>query len=198
MFSRSAFNVAARYPTAESAYFQTQKRHTTWPPPPAVPVWWTNGRSGHVAVSDGGGYCWSTDIKRTGKVDRVPIKSITSAWGQNYRGWSEDINGVTVWWLPKPKRPVLDASNIARLTKAGKEAPQGIRLKKAVAAEVGRGVMSLKSPKLGRGFRRRYKLVQRKYLASKGVPVTDRGADGVPGFGSLTWLGKRRGFDVKQ
>lgn len=196
-FSRSAFNVASRYPTAENAFFNTTKRHTSWPPPAAVPIWWTNGRSGHVAVSAGGGKCWSTDFKRTGHVDLVNIEDITRAWNQVFQGWTEDINGVTVWTEPAPPRPVLDAEFIARAARKGEEAPNGVLLKEAVANEVGRGVMSVKSGKLGAGFRSRYKLVQKKYLQTQGVPKSDQGADGIPGRGSLTWLGKRQGFDVK-
>lgn len=195
MFTRSAFNVGARYGTAETGWYNTKKRHTSWPPPPGVPVWWTNGRYGHVAVSAGDGYVWSTDWLRPGKVDRAPIRSITSNWGQTYRGWTEDINGVDVY--SPPKLPVVDASNIARATRLHLSPPQGLLLKKAVAREVGQGLMGLKTPKLGRTFRRRYKLVQKKFLESQGVPATDRGADGIPGKGSLTWLGKRQGFNVE-
>lgn len=197
MFVRSCFNVAARYPSAETGYYNTTKRHTSWPPPAGVPVWWTNGRYGHIAISTGDGYCWSTDWLRPGQVDRAPIRSITTQWGQNYRGWTEDINGVTVWSPPPPSLPKLNAANIARAARKSESPPQGLLLKKAVAKEVGRGVMSLKNGKLGAGFRRRYKLVQKKYLGSRGVPVSDRGADGIPGKASLTWLGKRHGFNVE-
>jgi hypothetical protein len=140
--------------------------------------------------------CWSTDFKRTGYVDLVPIQSITSGWNQEFRGWTEDINGVTVY-AATAALPVVVLANIIHAVKTGATPPEGVLLKKAVAAEVGRGVMNLDKGKLGMGFKLRYKLVQKKYLESQGVPVTDRGADGVPGRSSLTWLGKRRGFNVE-
>lgn len=194
-FVRMCFNVGSLYPSAEYAWYRTKKRHSSWPPPKGVPVWWTNGRYGHVALSDGHGYCWSTDFLRTGHVDRVPIKSITAGWGQTYRGWTEDINGVDVY--DPPKVPVLDASYIAHTARTSGKAPNSKLLKREVAREVGRGFMILRSPVLGRGFRRQYKKVQRRYLRSIGVDPTPKMADGIPGIGSLTWLGKRRGFKVR-
>lgn len=108
-FTRMCFNVMSKYPSAEQAYYHTKYRHTSWPPPKGVPVWWTNGRFGHVAISTGDGWCYSTDYARTGYVDNVPIASITSNWGQNYRGWSEDINGVRVW---EPKKDQIGRAHV--------------------------------------------------------------------------------------
>jgi hypothetical protein len=71
-------------------------------------VWWLGGSHGfgHVALSDGGGYVWSTDVLRPGKVDRVTAASITHNWGLSYVGWSEDINGERVYVPPvNPSNP---------------------------------------------------------------------------------------------
>lgn len=68
--------------------------------PRGVPVFWTGGSSGHghIAIATGfGGRCWSTDIRRPGYFDRVPIQEITDKWGLKLAGWTEDLNGVRVW-----------------------------------------------------------------------------------------------------
>lgn len=193
IFSRSSFNAPSKYGRAEWAYYATDNRHTSWPPPASVPLWWTNGTYGHVAVSAGHGYCWSTDFLRTGRVDKVRIASITSGWGQRYRGWSEDINDVRVynssWWI-------LDVSNAIHAARHKTKIPNGDKLKKAVAKEVGAGDMNVNNDILGVGFREQYRKLQIKYLKATGQIVTRTSADGIPGRGSLTWLGGRQGFNV--
>ncbi len=70
--------------------------------PAGVPLWWGGGSAdhGHVAISAGRGMCWSTDIRRTGRFDLVPIAEITREWGLPFLGWTEDINGVRVYDPP--------------------------------------------------------------------------------------------------
>lgn len=118
MFVRSAFGVSAVHPSAEKAWYATERRRgTSTTPPPGVPVWWTNGRHGHVALSAGGGYVYSNDILRRGKIDKVSIAYITRTWGQTYRGWTEDINGVRVYSPPPP--PAAPASTGQPVNKKG-------------------------------------------------------------------------------
>jgi hypothetical protein len=75
-------------------------------------VWWGGGShdNGHVAFApiEKPGYCWSTDIERAGYFDLVPIGRITAEWGLPLRGWSEDIDGVTVYEPPPPPPPRED------------------------------------------------------------------------------------------
>lgn len=73
--------------------------------PRGVPFWWSGGSEGdgHVVACLGGGECWSTDIKRTGFYDRVPLALIHEQWGLTPLGWTEDIDGVTAWTPPAPK-----------------------------------------------------------------------------------------------
>lgn len=66
-------------------------------PPAGVPVYWRVGRYGHAAISAGRGYCWSTDIKRRGHVDKVRIDALSARWGAEYLGWLAVINGERVW-----------------------------------------------------------------------------------------------------
>ncbi len=50
----------------------------------------------HVAISAGNGWCWSTDILRPGRWDRVRIDDLAKRWNMKYLGWSETLNGVRV------------------------------------------------------------------------------------------------------
>lgn len=57
---------------------------------------WTGGSSGygHVTVSAGGGYCWTTDWKGALKETRVSASELDKSWGSGphgirYAGWSE-------------------------------------------------------------------------------------------------------------
>lgn len=99
-FTRMCYGVGAYYPSAKAAWDGAKYKHRTSNAnsiPAGVPVYWaTSSRYDHVAISAGNGYCYSTDIKRSGRVDRVSINSITRAWGP-LLGWTEDLNGVRVY-----------------------------------------------------------------------------------------------------
>ena len=93
-------------PDAEDGWKFAKHKHPTHDPssiPRGVPVWWGGGSkdNGHVAVSTGHGKIWSTDIKRTGFYDQVDITRIHRDWKLPLLGWSEDIDGVTVY-TPDP------------------------------------------------------------------------------------------------
>lgn len=74
--------------------------HTLLTPPKNVPVFWSGGAHGygHVAISDGDGYIWTTDATRTthGKFTRVKLTWVRANWGLRYLGWSETLNGERV------------------------------------------------------------------------------------------------------
>lgn len=191
LFVRSAFAVGSLYSSAERGFYGTRYRHTTTPPA-GVPVWWTNGAYGHVAMSAGGGYVWSNDILRDGKIDKVKISYITARWGQHYRGWSEDINGVRVY-SNLPAVSLAAVADAARRVKAGHrpiKVSNGSLLKKALAAEVGRGSMLLSNSYLGAGFVKQYAALQRKWYP-------DTRADGIPGSTSLVRLTSRHRMAVR-
>lgn len=44
--------------------------------------------AGHVVLMSEGGYCYSNDILRPGKIDRVPLSLIVSKWGMRQLGWT--------------------------------------------------------------------------------------------------------------
>jgi len=96
---RDDFLIASKFPDAISAWKASPKKHRAThgaDVPRGAPVFWGE-RLGHVALSAGGGLCWSTDVSRPGYVDIVRIDEITQRWGKPLLGWSESLNGVLVW-----------------------------------------------------------------------------------------------------
>jgi hypothetical protein len=65
-------------------------------PPPGVPVYWSGGRYGHIALSVGGGRVRSTDWPRRGHVGECTIDQLSRAWGKRYAGWAADIGGQNI------------------------------------------------------------------------------------------------------
>lgn len=88
-------------PTAYEAWSMQPDAHihTFYLPPAGVPVFWSGGHSGagHIAIADGNGNVWSTDIKRPGKFDLVPIAKIHSAWGLKLLGWTDRLGTTSVY-----------------------------------------------------------------------------------------------------
>jgi hypothetical protein len=108
VFVRSCFGVPARYGSATEAWTKAEHRHPETDPdkiPRGVPVFWTGGSHGfgHIALSRGGGSCWTTDLIRPGQVDVARIADVHARWGLTLAGWTEDINGVRVWSPPAPE-----------------------------------------------------------------------------------------------
>lgn len=187
MFVRSSFGVPAKFGSAYLGYLHTDRRHTSWPPPKGVPVWYRGpGPAWHVALSIGDGTCWSNDYVRRGRIDRVGILTIARGWGAPYLGWSEDINDVRVW---RPSTlPVIDISNVVYAVRHQSSVTNGRRLKRALAAEVGPGGMLMTSDGLGPRFRSQYRKLQVRWYGS---------GDGIPGPVSLTRLCKAHGLAVR-
>lgn len=85
-------------PNATQGWNRSKQKVTSGSTPPkGAPVYWRGPTSdGHVAISDGGGYVWSNDFRRPGKIDRVRISDITRGWGATYLGWTRDYVGTTL------------------------------------------------------------------------------------------------------
>jgi len=104
---RTAFGVNVIVNNAALSWRTNKRTHPTTDPlsiPAFVPVYWTGGSDGdgHIAISIGNGWCWSTDIKRNGYFDKVKIADIAKVWPKlRLVGWSEDLNGVTVYEAAK-------------------------------------------------------------------------------------------------
>jgi hypothetical protein len=193
-FVRTCYKVPPQYATAAIAWSKTKYRHGGTPPK-GVPVWWTGGSRGfgHVAISAGGGFVISSDTGGRGRVGRTSIAHITKAWGQTYRGWTEDINKVRVYspGSRKPMSPALDASAVAALFRRRTKHGAVLVIQRALAAEVGLDFSS--GPGVpGPLTRAAYEKWQRK-LGFRGAD-----ADGIPGYTSLRRLGAKHGFGVVQ
>lgn len=73
-------------------------------------LWWTGGSGdyGHVAIADGKGGAWSTDILRPGFFDHVPFAEFGKRWPSlRWAGVSRDIDGVTVVPVPATEKPIV-------------------------------------------------------------------------------------------
>lgn len=104
-FTRQAYGLPPVHPSAKAAWEAAEHKHPTTDAssiPFGVPVFWRVGRYWHVAPSAGGGRVISTDVRRRGKPDLVTIDSVSTAWGATLLGWTEDLNGSTVWRRSKP------------------------------------------------------------------------------------------------
>lgn len=116
-FTRTAYGLPAVFPSAKAAWQGAELKHETTDAgsiPAGVPVFWRVGEFWHVAPSAGAGLCISTDAKRRGKPDLVTIDSISQAWGATLLGWTEDLNGTTVWRQPPVANRVRSARNKLR------------------------------------------------------------------------------------
>lgn len=116
---RTCYGVPALHHSAASAWKHAIIRHPNSAPPRGVPVYWTGGAGGfgHVAISTGDGFIWSTDSRRPGYFDRVPLGAPVKDWGLTYAGWSPYLNGVRVYLDPWAKAP--EAKRVDRaLTRA--------------------------------------------------------------------------------
>lgn len=184
-YVRSAFGLAARYPSAIAAWKAATTRHTDPRPPAGVPVFWAGGQFGHVAMSAGMGECWSTDATQAGRVDKVRIDDLSRAWRYTYLGWSEDLNGQRIWTRPSVDAVAIKAAAVRRVAVRG-----GRLVKRALASEVGKGRMDLSDSRLGRSFRWRYRRWQRR------LGYGFAAANGLPGRSSLEALGARHHFEI--
>lgn len=96
--------------SALDAWHRATHKHTSYPPPAGVPVYWdAKGRNpyGHIAVSLGGGKVRSSDFPRSGAVGTVDIRWIERNWPNTgrYLGWSDDIAGVIIGGAPSGSSP---------------------------------------------------------------------------------------------
>lgn len=132
------FRIPGLYPDAETAWEEAELQHRTTNPleiPRGAIPFWTNGRFGHVALSVGGGLCWTTDYRRPGYVDLAPIAALGPWCGGRLVGWAEDLNGIDCWPSDRPKpvfnlddriRLVRNALDRARANKAGQVRIDGL------------------------------------------------------------------------
>lgn len=103
-FVREALQQEAKYLTAAAQWLAAPAahRHTYWVPPVGVPVHFsTHNPSGHVALSAGGGYVYSTDMSAAGyepgHVALVSLAQVEKSMNGSYLGWLDTCEGVSVY-----------------------------------------------------------------------------------------------------
>lgn len=115
-FVRTCWNLNAKFPTAAKAWEGSKDKHSwtgdTEDIPFGAPVFSYRpdagpNDAGHVFIAgghseDGKRIFRSTDIKRLGSIDCVPIEAFTERWGHKILGWTGDLNGVSLNLPPSP------------------------------------------------------------------------------------------------
>lgn len=97
--TRTALGVGAGYKSAIIAWSHVNKadRHGNRNGPFGTPGYFDLGKYGHAVLLDyGHEMCWTTDFKRRGCYDLVPIRDIERHWGARWLGWAETINGARI------------------------------------------------------------------------------------------------------
>lgn len=97
---RTAWGLSGGEPDAATQWAHTDKAHRhSGPAPLGAPVFWTGGTHGygHVALSDGRGNVWSTDLPIPERVGLVPVGEVARAWpGHVLVGWASSLEGQTL------------------------------------------------------------------------------------------------------
>lgn len=105
-FARQCIGAAPFGKSARLAFnaIPAEHRHTSAPPPPgSIAYYGRRDRGfGHAVFVVEGGYVWSNDILRKGKIDRVKWDVFKRKWGLAYRGWID--------WCPSGPLPVQGAA----------------------------------------------------------------------------------------
>jgi hypothetical protein len=115
-YTRTWLEVGSSSYSAIDAWSDAMAKHVGDPTPPrGAPVFWAGGSRGygHVALSMGHGNIRSTDVPVAGTVSTVDLGWIGDHWGQQYLGWSADLNGVTIPYLTGEPGGVQPASRYA-------------------------------------------------------------------------------------
>lgn len=120
-FTRQAHNVAPKYGYARLAWQQAKKKHRTSSTaqiPVGVPIFMDKpgSRYGHVALYAGNGRMYTTRAS-TNQTHLDPV-ALWVSWGWKLLGWTEDLNGVTVYKPP----PASDTGSGSSAGSGGKVA----------------------------------------------------------------------------
>jgi len=91
------WEVGSLYGSAIEAWNGAKHKHPgDRNPPKGAPCYYRGGSYGHAVISVGGGRIRSTDCTTTSKVNDAALSWPETAWGYDYLGWTEDINGVNL------------------------------------------------------------------------------------------------------
>jgi hypothetical protein len=84
------------YADADAFWAAVPARHRhAWSnnPPKGAVVYWRVGAHGHVALSNGEGEIWGSDLPNQGLVGKTSIHTPRAKWGATPVGWSSWLNG---------------------------------------------------------------------------------------------------------
>ncbi|MGH8894471.1 MAG: peptidoglycan-binding domain-containing protein [Actinomycetes bacterium] len=91
MFSRQCVGAEPFGASAREAFndIPGEHRHRSAPPPAGSIAYYgdSDRGAGHAVFAVHGGFVWSNDIVRRGRIDRVRWDVFVSRWGLPYRGW---------------------------------------------------------------------------------------------------------------
>lgn len=186
-FSRNCAGAPAAAHDAITAWREADHRHSSGGTPPrGAMVFWSGGSAGHghIAVSDGGGYVWSTDILRPGKVDRVSLAYLGAKWGNlHLLGWAEDVNGIRISGLEPVIADLVPTVHLANLKRGVTHAD----VRELQLALRRHGTGSLNPSGATGHFGSETEAMTRAFQQKQGWSGSD--ADGVPGPKTCALLG---------
>ena len=116
---RTCWEVGSFYASAIDAWNGARHKHPgDRNPPDGAPCFYRGGSYGHIVIHrrHDSGRIRSTDCTYSGHVSDADLSWPETAWGDDYLGWTEDLNGVDLPVLPEPQPP-------------GEEMPQYLRAK---------------------------------------------------------------------
>lgn len=88
------WEVGSFYGSAIDAWNGAAKKHPgDRNPPKGAPCFYSGGSYGHIVIAKGGGMR-STDCQSSGRVSDADLSWPEVNWGDDYLGWTEDLNGV--------------------------------------------------------------------------------------------------------
>lgn len=201
-FVCAAWGVPVVHYDATQAFYATKYRGTGYYPAAGALCWWTGGSAGHghVAVSAGGGYCWTSDFGPNGYIGDGRIRKVLiSSIHQHdsilyYKGWSRDLEGHVVIAAPKAL-PTVSLSKLQSAARTDPSKPNGYATypagtKLVQAALHAEGLLPTVYywGSFGTSVISAYAAWQRR------LGYTGSAANGIPGSASLAALGKKHGF----
>lgn len=194
-FSRTCFNVAAKYPDAKTAWHNAKHRHPPGQkrPPAATLVFFRIGVHWHVAPSVGNGNIATTDFPILGYIGVVPIIALEREWNCVMEGWTEDVNDVRVWQPPR-----LDLSDMVKCARTEPGHPRlsqhPVQVKALARALNKAGLLS------SRNVTGHYSVAKKRAYANwqRRLGMTGGAADGIPGERSLRALCTRFGYEFRK
>lgn len=90
-----AWHLGSLYGSAIDAWYGAMHKHPEDRNPPlGAPMFYKGGQYGHIVINTGQNDIRSTDCPSSGQVSEAATDWPVNHWGQDYLGWTEDLNGV--------------------------------------------------------------------------------------------------------